>query len=283
MSAELMQGWTMPEDLYRFIDACHDQRPNTLQLFADQVSVEGKRVLDVGCGDAGLTCRYVAAGASWVVGVDRNYEGWPLENARGYVRYRGLQGRVFLTLADGAVLPFRAGTFDLVVLNDVLDHIIDTSGALVECYRMLCPGGHVCITFIPWYHPGGFHLMGYLPIPYAHVLFSEEALMAALSEAAVQNPKVADSIPGLKKVPSPASFDEMNIVLSRVTVRAFKRLLRKSRFRVVYFHLTSFGRKSSHPILRKVLDLLDQVPLLNELLTSRIDCVLQKPGERPHR
>ena len=277
MSAEVTHDWTTPEDLYRFIDVCHEQRPNTLQLFADEVSVDGKRVLDVGCGDAGLACRYVAAGASWVVGMDRNYEEWPLENARGYVRHKGLQDRVFLALADGAVLPFKTGAFDLVVLNDVLDHIIDTADALDECYRVLKPGGQACITFIPWYHPGGFHLMDYIPIPYANLLFSERTVVQLLLDIAAGNPKVADSIPGLKRNPPPTSFDEMGLVLSRVTVSKFKKLLRGTKFRVAHLELASFGQKTQNPVLKAVLDLLTKVPLINEFFTSRIDCILEKP------
>jgi hypothetical protein len=49
------------------------------------------------------------------------------------------------------------------------------------------------------------------------------------------------------------------------------------------YSLTSFGHKSSHPILRKVLNLLTRVPPLNQLFTSRIDCVFQKPGKHPYR
>ena len=283
MAAEIVASWEGPEDLFAYIDSSHSNGANTFDLFRDIVPIHEKRILDLGCGEASLSCRYAQSGAQWVVGCDRNYEEWPLENAKGYVRHRGLWGKVLLVQGDGAMLPFKAHSFDLIVSNDVFDHIIELSKALEECYRVLQPGGQVIISFIPWYHPGGFHLMGYIYVPYANLLFSEKALLDVLLDMAAENPKVADSIPGLKRNPPPTSFDEMGLVLSRVTVRKFTKLLRGTKFRVAYFGLTSFGRKTPNPVLKAVLDLLTKVPLINELFTSRIDCVLQKPGEHAQR
>ena len=175
------------------------------------------------------------------------------------------------------MLPFTDRSFDLIISNNVFDHIIELSKALEECYRVLQPGGQVVITFTPWYHPGGFHLKDYIYVPYANLLFSEKALLDVLLDMAAENPKVADSIPGLKRNPPPTSFDEMGLVLSRVTVRKFKKLLRGTKFRVVYLELASFGQKTQNPVLKAVLDLLTKVPLINEFFTSRIDCILEKP------
>lgn len=277
IAAEIVASWEGPEDLFAYIDSSHSDGANTFDLFRDIVSINEKRILDLGCGEASLSCQYAKSGAQWVVGCDRNYEEWPLENAKGYVRYKGLWGRVLLVQGDGATLPFKAHSFDLIVSNNVFDHIIELSKALKECYYVLRPGGQVVITFTPWYHPGGFHLMNYIYIPYANLLFSEKALLDVLLNMAAENPKVADSIPGLKRNPPPTSFDEMGLVLSRVTIRKFKRLLRGTKFRVAYFGLTSFGQKTQNPVLKAVLDLSTKMPLLNELFTSRIDCILEKP------
>jgi len=277
IAAEIVAQWEGPEDLFARIDSCHSSRANTFDLFRDIVPINGKGILDLGCGEAGLSCKYAGSGAEWVVGCDRNYEGWPLENAKGYVRYKGHWGKVLLVQGDGARLPFKAHSFDLIISNDVFDHIIELSEALQECYRVLKPGGQVVITFIPWYHPSGFHLMDYICIPYANLLFNEKVLLDVLLDLAAENPRIADSIPGLKGNPPPTSFDEMGLVLSRVTVIKFRKILQGTKFRVAYLELTGFDQKTKNPVLRAVLDSLTKIPLINELFTSHIDCILEKP------
>lgn len=250
-------------------------RTNTFDLFADKVPVDGKHILDLGCGNAVLSCRYIDDGARWVVGCDRNYERWPLANAKKYVEYRGLGGQLPLVLGDGAALPFRSHSFDLVISNNVFDHIVQLPETLEECYRVLRPGGQMVVTFIPWYHPGGSHLRDFIYIPYANLLFSEKALLAVLHDLAVQNPQAPNLLRGGH--PPPASLDEIGLVLSRVTLRQFRQMLKRTPFKIVYFHLTSFGCKTGNPLLKTLLDSLVYVPLVNEFFTSHIDCILEKP------
>ncbi len=47
---------------------------------------------------------------------------------------------------DMQALPYQAGTFDLVVHSDTLEHIEDPVKALTECKRVLKPGGALCFT-----------------------------------------------------------------------------------------------------------------------------------------
>lgn len=278
-AVERRASWSRPEDEFAYVESYHTNVVNTFDLFKDVISVEGKRILDLGCGQGALSCRYAQAGAHLVVGCDRNYEGWPLRTARAYLQHQGLQGVVPLLQGDAVVLPFEDEAFDLIALNDVCDHIVGLPQALQECYRLLAPGGHLAITFIPWYHPGGFHLMDYVPVPYANLVFSERAVVEILLETAARDPAVGHSIPGLKQVPPPATFDEMGIVLSRVTVRGFKRGLGETDFKVRYLRLIGFGQKTGHRVLAVLLDSLVRIPLANELFTSRINCLLEKPAK----
>ena len=79
-----------------------------LRRFAD---FEGKRVLEIGCGDGRLTWRYATA-ARFVTGIDLNADELRLAMID---RPSDLDQKVILTRADSIHLPFTAQTFDLAI------------------------------------------------------------------------------------------------------------------------------------------------------------------------
>jgi len=97
----------------------------------------GYRVLEVGCGD-GNVLRFLeqAATTGFVVGMDLYHEG--LNHARRRSRCSLVQG-------DINHFPF-AKPFDIVGIFDVLEHIDDDVGALVQLRSLLAPGGMLLIT-----------------------------------------------------------------------------------------------------------------------------------------
>lgn len=52
-------------------------------------------------------------------------------------------------VADAGRLPFAAGSFDLVVLSALLEHLLDPAAAVAECARILRPGGRL-VAYVPW-------------------------------------------------------------------------------------------------------------------------------------
>jgi ubiquinone/menaquinone biosynthesis C-methylase UbiE len=79
-----------------------------LRRFGD---FEGKRVLEIGCGDGRLTWRYAAA-ARFVTGVDLNADELRLAMID---RPSDLEQKVMLVRADSIHLPIAAQTFDLAI------------------------------------------------------------------------------------------------------------------------------------------------------------------------
>ncbi len=93
-------------------------------------------VLDAGCGTGGMMLALSRYGR--VTGIDAS------NIAVGYCHERGL-GRAFL--ASVVDLPFHDESFDLVTSFDVLYHVnvADDVHALREFYRVLRPGGTLCL------------------------------------------------------------------------------------------------------------------------------------------
>jgi SAM-dependent methyltransferase len=102
-------------------------------------ALDGRRVLDAGCGGGGYLRALAARGAD-AHGVE--IDGRKCAAcASADVRRRLVQG-------DLERAPFATACFDLVLLNEVLEHVPDDAAALREAFRLLRPGG-VLIVFAP--------------------------------------------------------------------------------------------------------------------------------------
>ncbi len=73
---------------------------------------------------------------------------WPKIKAAGPARYV----RCDLSPTSDEILrvdlldmPFEAGSFDLVIANHVLEHVVDDGKAIAEIRRVLRPGGHAIL------------------------------------------------------------------------------------------------------------------------------------------
>ncbi len=85
-------------------------------------------LLDVGCGEKHLVNAYEGEG----LGVDVHQ--W---------------GEVDIVVSDTSKLPFEADRFDTVTIIAALNHIRNRLEVLVECCRVLKPGGRLILTMLP--------------------------------------------------------------------------------------------------------------------------------------
>jgi len=108
-----------------------------LAMTRQYASLEGRRVLDVGCGMGMYTSAFLRY-TSHVFGVE--IEADRVTEARA--RAKGVARSV------GETLPFADNTFDVVFSHEVLEHVADDRLCARELVRVARPGGRIVI-FVP--------------------------------------------------------------------------------------------------------------------------------------
>jgi magnesium-protoporphyrin O-methyltransferase len=97
----------------------------------EAVGVEGRSVLDVGCGTGDLALAMLARGARRADGIDLG--AGAIENAQALARERGVEDRSTFTVGDGSTADLPQA--DLVVLHRVVCCYPDARGLLDRTLR----------------------------------------------------------------------------------------------------------------------------------------------------
>lgn len=112
--------------------------PYTDRALSGLRSLEGVRVLDIGCGTGVPTLRIAARTGCRLVGVDPDIGA--LATLRSRARASGLGERLAVCAASASALPFRAGCFDLVWCEGAL-FVLGFRESLAAWRPLLRPGG----------------------------------------------------------------------------------------------------------------------------------------------
>jgi SAM-dependent methyltransferase len=95
------------------------------------VALEGKLILDLGCGPDPIS-KVLRESSPKIVGIDSSLQ---------YARIAHGLSFLGLVLGDGRNMPFRDGSFGFVLCNDVLEHVREGGKLIDEILRVLHFGG----------------------------------------------------------------------------------------------------------------------------------------------
>lgn len=135
--SELAHRWWDPDSEFRPL---HQINPLRLELIDGLAKLQGKRVLDIGCGGGVLSEAMAKRGAS-VLGIDLATK--PLQVARLHALETEAQSLEYREVAAEELALERPGEFDAVTCMEMLEHVPDRASIVRACAELVKPGGWV--------------------------------------------------------------------------------------------------------------------------------------------
>lgn len=248
----------------------YEKGENTVKFYLDSPFVStpsdmfgGKSVLDIGCGACGKTLYYAKAGASHVTGMDvvASYEA----EANALARELSLSDRFAFVSGDAANMPFEDNSFDVLIMNDAMEHVARPEAVLSEAWRVLKKGGRLYVNFPPYNHPFGAHLSDVIGIPWVHLFFSEKTLIDAYKELVSDKPDKESRIKF--RISENADGTEYFSYINKMTLKRFKKIKKNAPFSCIYYYEAP---------LRGFLTPLARLPFFKEFFVKMAVCIFEK-------
>lgn len=234
------------------------ENPRFWSRLGGQPDLQGKKVLDLGCGHGSLCIDIAKAGAIRVVGVDLNERLIQFAQHNLQYNYPELASRVEFLCLDIALL--NEGEFDLMTSKDTFEHVMDLPKVLSEMHSRLKSGGRLYAAIGPlWNSPFGDHdtikrLIG-VNLPWAHLILPDRIVLNATA----------------KRIGRPLhSYRDLG--MNMLAFRDYQRIIYQSGFEVEFFQPNC----SRHPVVR-CFSLLRHLPLVGDYFVNNLYCILRKP------
>lgn len=138
---DIDEWWRCHDHCYKPDTYYRGYRKRRLLQLVDTASLEGKSVLDVGCGRGELSVFMALHGAK-VSGFDLSKLG--IESAARLAATNGVADRCNFSCQSASKMSFDDESFDVVVYNAVLHHALKYPNIREETFRVLKPGG-ICV------------------------------------------------------------------------------------------------------------------------------------------
>ena len=243
--------------------SCRNYYIPYIKEFVDSRFDENYKVLEIGCSISGNLAAFASLGCD-VTGVD-SYKPF-LEMGKGFFEDRGLKG----TFINSDIFDYdnEGKLFDLLILHDVIEHIVDKENLLLHLKKFLKEDGVLYIGFPAWQMPfGGHHQMAKSKLlanfPYLHLL--PKRLFVSVFKMFGEKEGTINSL--------------LEVRDARISIEGFERLIKKTKYNVVnrrlyfinpHYHV-KFGLKP-----RRLSPIIRNIPYLRNFFTTTCYYLLKK-------
>ncbi len=149
-------GWWEQGGRHRLL---HVINPVRLAYVEERVGgLEGKRVLDAGCG-GGILAEAMARKGAEVTGIDASPGA--IEAARGHAKEEGLSIEYVESTCAGHAAD-NAGAYDVVTCMEMIEHVEDPAAAVADLASMVGRGGSLVLSTVNRTPVAGVLMIGVL-------------------------------------------------------------------------------------------------------------------------
>lgn len=217
-------------------------------------------VMEVGCAEGGVLLPFLQKGCQ-CVGVD--LASVRVEMAKDFLKEYVEKGLVTLlsqNIYDEDFVEKYQGSFDIIILKDVIEHVPEQNKFIPHLTRFLRPGGQIFFGFPPWHMPFGGHQQvcegkWASKLPYYHIL--PRGIYSSLLKAMGENENTIISL--------------QEIWDTSITIGQFERyikaadlkVIRKQHYLINPIYKYKFGLKP-----RKQLGIIGHIPFLRNFVTT---------------
>jgi SAM-dependent methyltransferase len=221
------------------------------------LDVTGKTALDVGCGSGQLCFERARRGARRVVGADL----FPASaRANLEAQSREVAGRVEIVETDGTLRELAGDRFDFVFSKDSFEHFAEPEAIVKRMVAVVQPDGRLVIGFGPlWKGPRGGHIDFMTKVPWAHLLFPEDVILAERRR--------------FRPEETARRFEEVRGGLNRMTLERFESIMATAGVERRYFATNV----SENPVVR-AMKVAATIRPLREYFTANVYSIWQMPS-----
>jgi ubiquinone/menaquinone biosynthesis C-methylase UbiE len=180
-------------------------------LDGDGLTLDGRTVLDVGCGD-GIISLGIAhrTGAAKVLGLDlQPVDLQFLERQAKANHVEPASSKLTFQLSDPESLPVANESAQAIVTWSVFEHVVDVAGLLGEFHRVLDANGLLYIQVWPlFYSEHGSHLWPWFGQPFSHLLLNDADIRSQV-ETQTGNAVLADAMLDLYESCNRITLDQL--------------------------------------------------------------------------
>ncbi|MDQ3935492.1 MAG: class I SAM-dependent methyltransferase [Actinomycetota bacterium] len=240
-------------------------------------SIRDKDVLDVGCGWGGKMIHWAETGGP------RSVTGFDLpgvfepEAPAELARARGLDNLSFTT-GFAEDIPFDDESFDVAIVDDVIEHVRDPERVFAECHRVLRPGGIAIAKFPSFRMMRAHHLDRAIAWPALHYVLPMRVWAGGLNHHLVSGAKSPYEPFG--RIIRTRYHEGIISELNGIDLRGTREALGKSGLEVVELDLLGLPpdvERSASPLVKRTYSTLRRVRPLREFLSSYIAFVARRP------
>jgi ubiquinone/menaquinone biosynthesis C-methylase UbiE len=239
---------------------------------------DGKRVLDAGCGWGGKMV-YFSEHSKAISFDGFDIAGYKPEVSEEFAKQHNVTNCHF-TNGYAESMPYEDGRFDLVMMDDVMEHVQDPEKTLRECWRVLRPGGELLMRFPSFRMMEAHHLNRGVGLPAMHYVLPMKTWSAGLNYRLLQAGNTKTYVPFARTIKT-KYHPAINFDLNGIDFKSFKALIHEIGFQprvITMLPYISDMKNARRKWLRAIYLTLYRIPAMQEFLSHTIAFYGTKPA-----